>query len=357
MQDLTPVGLSEDGTTLVLVSSSGEEFAVRVDTRLRAALRGENARLGQLEMKMDSALRPRDIQTRIRAGESPEDVAAAAKTTVEAIMPYAGPVLAERAHVAQTALKASLRRRSGEATSQARTLGEAAELHLAEHSLHDEDVEWDSWRRPDGRWALVASYTVSGSARTAEFTHDLPGRYVVAENDHARVLTGELRAPGPLPAAGTRAAQVRRLSSVPAQDELPLGDDAIELVRDRPETGDGTAVTAPAPRPARRDRRRGLDRDSHARPRRRARCLWTRRRPATSRPSTSPTTRRPRPRSRRRKPAPATTQEGPLVGALVGRDHVRRRQERVTGPTGPGRTRSGSGCRSGLLAGNIVSFA
>ena len=249
MQDLTPVGLSEDGTTLVLVSSSGEEFAVRVDTRLRAALRGENARLGQLEMKMDSALRPRDIQTRIRAGESPEDVAAAAKTTVEAIMPYAGPVLAERAHVAQTALKASLRRRSGEATSQARTLGEATELHLAEHSLHDEDVEWDSWRRPDGRWALVASYTVSGDARTAEFTHDLPGRYVVAENDHARVLTGELRAPGPLPAAGTRAAQVRRLSSVPDQDELPLGDDAIELVRDRPETGDGTAVTAPAPDP------------------------------------------------------------------------------------------------------------
>jgi len=190
MQDLTPVGLSEDGTTLVLISSSGEEYAVRVDTRLRAALRGENARLGQLEMKMDSALRPRDIQSRIRAGESPEDVADAAKTTVEAIMPYAGPVLAERAHVAQTALRASLRRRSGEATSQARTLGEATEQHLAEHSLHAEDVEWDSWRRPDGRWALVASYTVSGSARTAEFTHYLPGRYVVAENDNARVLTG-----------------------------------------------------------------------------------------------------------------------------------------------------------------------
>jgi len=252
MQDLTPVGLSEDGSTLVLVSSSGEEFAVRVDTRLRAALRGENARLGQLEMKMDSALRPRDIQARIRAGESPEDVADAAKTTVEAIMPYAGPVLAERAHVAQTALKASLRRRSGETTSQARTLGEATEQHLAEHSLHDEDVEWDSWRRPDGRWALVASYTVSGSARTAEFTHDLPGRYVVAENDHARVLTGELPAPGPAPAAGTRAAQVRRLSSVPTQDELPLGDDAIELVRDRPQGAEEPTTEVrvePAPSP------------------------------------------------------------------------------------------------------------
>ena len=83
MQDLTPVGLSQDGRRLLLVSSTGEEFAVSVDTRLRAAMRGENARPGQLEMKMESALRPRDIQARIRAGESPEDVAAAAQTAVE----------------------------------------------------------------------------------------------------------------------------------------------------------------------------------------------------------------------------------------------------------------------------------
>lgn len=234
MQDLTPVGLSKDGKRLVLVSSAGEEFAVHVDTRLRAALRGENVRLGQLEMKMESALRPRDIQARIRAGESPEDVAAAAKTTVEAIMGFATPVLAERAHVAQTALRASVRRRSGESSSAGRTLGEAAELFFAEHTLHDEDVEWDAWRRPDGRWALVATYAVSGRPRTAEFSHDLPGRYVVAENDEARILTGELREPeSRAPAAGGRETRSRRLSSVPSQDELPLGDDAIELVRER----------------------------------------------------------------------------------------------------------------------------
>ena len=91
-------------------------------------------------------------------------------------------------------------------------------------------MEWDAWRRPDGRWALVASYAVDGRPRTAEFTHDLPGRYVVADNDEAKILTGEVRAPGG-PAA--TAAQTRRLSPVPSQDELPLGDDAIELVRDR----------------------------------------------------------------------------------------------------------------------------
>lgn len=232
MQDLTPVGLSEDGARLVLISAAGEEFAVPVDARLRAALRGENARLGQLEMKMDSALRPRDIQARIRAGESPEEVAAAAQTSVDGIMAFARPVLAERAHVALTAQRASVRRRTGESSPAGRSLGEAAELFFTAHSLHDEDVEWDSWRRPDGRWALVATYAVEGRPLRAEFTHDMPGRYVVAENDEARVLIGEMR-DSTAPAPTARAAAARRLSSVPSEDELPLGDDAIEMVRDR----------------------------------------------------------------------------------------------------------------------------
>ncbi len=245
MQDLTPVGLSQDGRRLLLVSSTGEEFAVSVDTRLRAAMRGENARPGQLEMKMESALRPRDIQARIRAGESPEDVAAAAKTAVETIMVFATPVLAERAHVAQSALRASVRRRSGESSSAGATLGEAAEIFFGSHTLHDEDVEWDAWRQADGRWALVATYALDGRQRVAEFSHDLPGRYVVAENDDARILTGELREPGAKGGATpSRTMPARRLSSVPSQDELPLGDDAIELVRDRKAADDRAADVA-----------------------------------------------------------------------------------------------------------------
>jgi hypothetical protein len=95
-QDLTLVGLTEDKQKLVLVNQAGEEFTLPADARLRAALRGEHARLGQVEITMESALRPRDIQARIRAGESPEAVAAAAQTSIEKIMGYATPVLAER---------------------------------------------------------------------------------------------------------------------------------------------------------------------------------------------------------------------------------------------------------------------
>lgn len=238
MQHLTPVGLSKDGKSLVLVSNSGEEFSVPVDHRLRAALRGDHARFGQLEMKMESTLRPRDIQARIRGGESAEEVAAAAQTTVDAIMGFAAPVLAERAHVAESAQKSSIRRRSTEATTAAGTLDQASRGHLSDLGVRADDVEWDAWRREDGRWTLVAQYSAGGSPRRAEFTYDQPGRYVVADNQEARLLTGEATHP-----AG-RSAPTRRLTSVPddragrADDELPLGDeelgeDAIELVRDQ----------------------------------------------------------------------------------------------------------------------------
>jgi hypothetical protein len=210
-------------------------------------------------MKMESTLRPRDIQARIRGGESAEEVAAAAQTTVDAIMGFAAPVLAERAHVAESAQKSSIRRRSTEATTAAGTLDQASRSHLSELGVRADDVEWDAWRREDGRWTLVAQYSAGGSPRRAEFTYDQPGRYVVADNQEARLLTGEATHP-----AG-RSAPTRRLSSVPddhADDELPLGDDdlgdalgadAIELVRDRDDDeltadhGDADWIAEPGP--------------------------------------------------------------------------------------------------------------
>lgn len=238
MDPLTPIGMSQDGQHLILVSDAGEQFTVRVDDRLRAALRGDDGRLGRLEMKMESALRPRDIQARIRAGESAEEVAAAALTTVEAIMPFARPVLAERAHVAQTATSASIRRRSADSSPAARTLDEASRHHLSALGLRADEVEWDAWRRDDGRWSLVARYQAAGALRIATFTYDQPGRYVVADDDEAQLLTGEAvagsTAPPPVEPAG--------LAAVPT--ESALGDDAISLVREP------AAPVAAAPTPA-----------------------------------------------------------------------------------------------------------
>ncbi len=241
MAHLTLAGLSEDGKRLLLVSDAGVEFTLDADARLRAALRGDGdvrARLGQLEIKMESALRPRDIQARIRAGETPESVAAAARTTVEKIMPFAAPVLAEREHVAQRAQRASIRRPAGSPAG-SRTLGDAVAGHLRGLNVDPGGVEWDAWRREDGRWTLTATYSATGRDGEAAFTFDAPGNYVSADDEDARWLVGDgpatttEAAPAAAPQDDLASARRRRLAAVPP-DELPLGEDAIDLVTEDP---------------------------------------------------------------------------------------------------------------------------
>jgi hypothetical protein len=225
---LTLAGVSRDGQRLLLVSRTGAEYVLPVDARLTAALRGDTSRLGQLEITMDSTLRPRDIQSRIRAGETPETVAKAASTTVERIMPYAAPVLAEREHITQRAQRSSLRR-TGTTT---RTLGDAVGAHLRGLDVDPEQVAWDAWRREDGRWTLVAKFAVAsrgdqpGRKGTGTFTFDAPGNFVVVEDDHAQWLVGDAPAPVEAAPAPTSPADARRgLSAVPA---APSSDDTWE---------------------------------------------------------------------------------------------------------------------------------
>ena len=230
MAKLTFTGRSTDGKRLLLVDESGQEHSLVIDARLRRALSGVPESNGQLEIPMESSLRPRDIQTRIRAGESPESVAHAAGTSVEKIMPFAAPVMAERAHVAERAQLASVRRRAAE--SGARTLGEAVSAHLRSHNVDPGAVEWDAWRREDGRWTLTALYEVAGRTGTGTFSHDPRGNFVTVDDDDARWLVGDA-APATAaaePAADDlAAARQRRLSAVSGEDDA-LGDDAIEMV-------------------------------------------------------------------------------------------------------------------------------
>lgn len=236
MAQLTFTGRSGDGKRLLLVDQSGREFTLALDARLRTALRGMLERTGphqtgQLEIPMESTLRPRDIQTRIRAGETPEAVAHAAGTSVDRIMAFAGPVMDERAHMAQRAQLSSVRRRSGE--SGARTLGEAVAAHLRSDNVDPSVVEWDAWRREDGRWTLTGSYDVAGRSGTATFSYDPRGSFVTVDDEDAHWLIGETSPAAHAPAEATSddlsAARQRRLSSV-SPDELPLGEDAIEMV-------------------------------------------------------------------------------------------------------------------------------
>jgi len=183
------VGLSPDGKSLIVATESGEELAVAVDERLHATLRGDRPRVGQLEIEMESTLTPRDIQSRIRAGSTLEDVAKVAGIPLDRVERFAAPVLAEREHMARMAMTSSVRRR-GE-TSGHRSLRMVVTERLGARGVDIDRIGWDSYRMSDGRWTVTADYQAGERDRHATFIFDASGRFSVAEDEEARWLLGE----------------------------------------------------------------------------------------------------------------------------------------------------------------------
>ncbi|HEX5569604.1 MAG TPA: septation protein SepH [Streptomyces sp.] len=188
MPELRVVAVSNDGTRLVLKAADNTEYTLPIDERLRAAVRNDRARLGQIEIEVESHLRPRDIQARIRAGASAEEVAQLAGIPVDRVRRFEGPVLAERAFMAERARKTPVRR-PGESTGP--QLGEIVSERMALRGADRETAQWDSWRRDDGTWEVLLVYRVAGEPHSASWTYDPPRRLVQAVDDEARSLIGE----------------------------------------------------------------------------------------------------------------------------------------------------------------------
>ncbi|GAA4897504.1 septation protein SepH [Streptomyces coeruleoprunus] len=188
MPELRVVAVSNDGTRLVLKAADNTEYTLPIDERLRAAVRNDRPRLGQIEIEVESHLRPRDIQARIRAGASAEEVAQLAGIPVERVRRFEGPVLAERAFMAERARKTPVRR-PGENTGP--LLGEAVQERLLLRGAEKDTVAWDSWRRDDGTWEVLLVYRVAGEVHSASWTYDPPRRLVQAVDAEARALIGE----------------------------------------------------------------------------------------------------------------------------------------------------------------------
>jgi len=137
---------------------------------------------------MTDALSPREIQSRIRAGASVQDIADSCGMPESAVEPFAGPVLAERAYIASQATRGQVHR-TGASTHQ--TLAEIVGDRLASRGLTSSDVNWDAWRGNDRLWTLRASYRSGSSLHEGVFRYDSTGRFSIAVNDEARWLIGE----------------------------------------------------------------------------------------------------------------------------------------------------------------------
>ncbi|AWE52877.1 MULTISPECIES: septation protein SepH [Streptomyces] len=229
MPELRVVAVSNDGTRLVLKAADATEYTLPIDERLRAAVRGDRPRLGQIEIEVESHLRPRDIQARIRAGATAEEVAQLAGIPVDRVRRFEGPVLAERAFMAERARKTPVRRPGENAAGP--QLGEAVQERLLLRGADKDTVQWDSWRRDDGTWEVLLVYLVAGEPHSASWTYDPPRRLVQAVDDEARSLIGEsddLSAPEP------SFPFVPRIARLPRERAERSMDRALDRALERP---------------------------------------------------------------------------------------------------------------------------
>ena len=174
MRELAFVGLSDDGTALVLSGPDGTRYTVPCDDRLEAAMRRDRTRLGQMEIALDGTT-PKDIQQRVRFGQTPEEISDSSGIPLERVLRFAGPV-----HRRARSTSPRRRARSSCATAApSRTLEATVIDTLALGGADPELVEWDAWRREDGRWSLLASWEPVDGGRARRHRRALglrPGR-------------------------------------------------------------------------------------------------------------------------------------------------------------------------------------
>ncbi len=185
MKELIFVGRSQDNRALIFMDEDGMEFNVSVDDHIKRSI-NTNDTATVTRTDSTSGISPKDIQTRIRRGETAQEIAIEGGVPVERIERYAGPVLAERSYMASRAAATLIRRPHGEVI-----LGELATGQLANRGIDTLTLVWDSYRRDDSRWTVSVSWNSGSGGGSASWIYDPLARSVVALDDEARWLFDE----------------------------------------------------------------------------------------------------------------------------------------------------------------------
>ena len=146
MRELKVVGLDADSKYIICEGDDpAEQFKLAADERLRAALRGDAAppEQPQLDIEVTNMLSPKEIQSKIRAGASVEQVATASGSDVARIRRFAHPVLLERSRAAELSTAAHPVLADGPAVL---TLLETISAALVARGLEPDKLSWDAWQ-------------------------------------------------------------------------------------------------------------------------------------------------------------------------------------------------------------------
>jgi hypothetical protein len=192
VRELRAVRVSDDGKEILLAESGDEAqpgsaeagFMLRADDRLRALLRPRPA---NNETRPESALSPREIQARLRAGDTAEEVARAAGIPVTRVARYEAPIAAERVRIVDEVRRATAP--GPHRVSPGRQLGAIVDERLTDEGFDPALAQWLARRRPDGTWLV----TVDLADNHAEWSWDSGARRVRAHDGGAHRMVSPTR--------------------------------------------------------------------------------------------------------------------------------------------------------------------
>ena len=260
MRKLHLVGLTTDQKGLIFTARRGSDsggYVVALDAEVLNAIakaqgRPNGAAVGPMvkpggeytpgpgsQTRRRGLLTPREMQARLRAGRSVEDVAEEADVEVEWVERFAVPILAEQAQVVELARTLVFVNAKGAAS--AHPLDESVAWNLLDRGARvTDDVfdgSWTAYQLHDQVWMIRFAYRSRGRAQEARWELDVGTGELVARNKVASELAyvepgARLRRPPPpeveeeaVTAPSASATRAARSTTRRAPDSSPVDDD------------------------------------------------------------------------------------------------------------------------------------
>ena len=173
-----------------LLESIGQVEKLRRETEPDGAFDDTAVAMRRLRpsARPESRLTPREMQARLRAGESVAQVARAAAVDEEWVERFAAPILAEQARVLETAMELTMT--GGRHGTSALPLSESVRVNLHDRGVIPlpEPEGWSVHNLGGGRWGVRLQYVSRRRRQAAEWDLDMESRELTPANR----LAGEI---------------------------------------------------------------------------------------------------------------------------------------------------------------------
>lgn len=234
MTELRLDGKTEDGNHLSLVDGDGNNYSVRISDTLRATV--NQPRLTSVPaVDAHESISVKEIQRRLRTGESFEQIARDGQTTVEKVERFSGPIMQEREYILSNARDLVMRK---DAHRIDLTFGEVVLAKLAPRGVDTDQVKWDTWRQLDGTWHIELQFPNRDGNGVATWNFDFARRALDASDDNGAWLIDE-EAPKRTPASAmiySEPTHPSRLEEAKVEPEIVRIADLFNTTEEKAET-------------------------------------------------------------------------------------------------------------------------